>query len=157
MRKGKSLARLGAWVLVAPAPCGVLAWGDEPKFRRATPEETLRFLRTLRRGTGPLPSGESPKPWIHMTVEDIRTLKLVHPGYHTNRDGEPARHVRLKPSDWWYFTGFEQLEVFEMLHDIEGVDDPCFHYLGQLPQTMRRLHLEMSEATLGRAAGILPT
>ena len=147
MPERNGLAGLGVWALIAPVLCGALSGGGEPDFKRASPEQTLKFLQTLRRGTGPIPSGRSPKPWVDMTVEDIRRLRYVHPGHHTNRDGEPARHVRLKPSDWWYFTGFEQLEVFEMLHDIEGVDDSCFLYVGHLPQTLRRLHLEMSEAT----------
>jgi len=57
------------------------------------------------------------------------------------------RHLRINPADWKYFTVFEQIEEFEVGHDLDGITDECFFHLGQLPQSMKRVKLEMSEAT----------
>jgi hypothetical protein len=85
------------------------------------------------------------------SIQDIKEMKRVHPGGHV--EDAPGsgkfsqRHTRINPSDWKYFTVFEQLEEFDVAHDMENITDECLFYLGQLPQTMRTIRLEMSEAT----------
>lgn len=89
--------------------------------------------------------------WEDYTAEDLKTVKVIHPGGHIEDPTAPNRfsrkHLLLKPSDWRYFTAFEQLEAFEATHDIEGITDPRFFYLGHMSQTLTRLHIEMSDAT----------
>ena len=151
---GPSLA-----AMLAPVLCAVAAWGGQPAFHKPTPEEALRFLKSLprvwRNARDFDPNAPSKKIllqlWEDFTVQDLRTTKLIHPGGHVEDPSAPdrfsRRHLRLRPSDWKYFTAFEQLEAFEATHDVDGITDQCFFYLGQLPQSMTRLHVEMSEAT----------
>lgn len=131
----------------------------EPRFKRPKPEEALRFLKSLPRvwrNTRDFdPSAPSKKVlvqlWEDYTVQDLKTTRVMHPGGHIEDPKAPnrfsQRHLRLRPSDWKYFTALEQLEAFEATHDLEGITDECFFYLGQLSQSVTRLHIEMSEAT----------
>ncbi len=150
---GAAVAALAAIVSLAgapacqtPTPAEPLALADGPAFEKPTLQETLAFLKSI-----PKYKFRDGKPvgqfWQDTTIGDLEVLKSIHPGCHVNKDGEPPRHLRLEPSDWRYFTALEQLEVLEVGHNIEGIDDSCFFYLGQLPQTMRRLQLEMIDAT----------
>ena len=151
--------RLTGPALLATALCALAAWGGEPKFTKPTPEEALKFLKALPRvwrNTRDFdPKAPSKKIliqlWEDFTVEDLKTLKVVHPGGHVDDPEAPGRfsrrHLRLKASDWRHFTVFEQLEAFEATHDIDGITDECFFYLGHLPQSVTRVQLEMSEAT----------
>jgi hypothetical protein len=124
----------------------------EKDFTKPTPEEALAWLKSLPRVWR---SAQGKKIlvqlWEDYTVEDLKTVRLIHPGGHIEDPDAPDRfsrgHLRLKPEDWRYFTVFESLETFEMGHDLEGVTDQCIFYLGQLPQSMRTIKLEMSEAT----------
>ena len=150
---------LGDWAAMALTLSGVAACGAEPQFRRPTPQEALKFLKALPRvwrNTRDFdPKAPSKKIliqlWENFTVEDLKTLKVVHPGGHVDDPDAPGRfsrrHLRVKPSDWRYFTVFEQAEAFEAFHDMEGITDECFFYLGKLPQSVTRIHLAMSEAT----------
>lgn len=125
---------------------------EPPEFKKPSPEEALRFLKSLPRVWR---SAKGKKVlvqlWEDFTVADLKTLKVAHPGGHIEDRRSPnrfsRRHLRLKPSDWKYFTVFEGLEEFQVGHDMEGITDECFFYLGQLPQSMHTIKLEMSEAT----------
>ncbi|MCG3179142.1 MAG: hypothetical protein BIFFINMI_01473 [Phycisphaerae bacterium] len=138
------------------------------EFVKPTAEEALAFLRTW-----PMTWGGKDKegnviwvqPWQKRTVEDIRTMTTLHPGYHLRsgamwRRGEPVgperkalpkfigkMHTRLDPSDYRYFAAFEKLEKFEATHDLEDLDDECLFYLGHLSQSVQTLRLEMIDAT----------
>jgi hypothetical protein len=149
---------VAAFVLcgAAPAPLPPPA---EPVFQRPSPEEALRFLKSLppvwRNTRDYDPKAPSKKilvyQWKDFTVEDMKTLKLCHPGGHVEEPGKPGSfskgHLKIRPADWRYFTAFEQLEEFKMVHDIDGATDECLFYLGQLPQTMHTIKFEMSQAT----------
>jgi hypothetical protein len=131
----------------------------EQQFRRPPPEEALRFLKSLprvwRNTRDYDPTGPSKKILVQLfqdyTLEDLKTVKVLHPGGHVEDPTAPdrfsKRHVRIEPRYWWYFTAFEQLETFKMVHDMEGATDECLFFLGQLPQSMQTIRLEMSEAT----------
>ena len=145
----------------------------EPASRRAafvkpSAEEALAFLRTLPLTWGGKDANGNVKwvqAWEGRTVQDIKTMQTLHPGYHIRsgvmwRRGEPVgperkalpkfvgrMHTRLDPSDYRYFTAFEKLEKFEVSHDLEYLTDECMYYLGQLPQSVHTLRLEMCEAT----------
>lgn len=146
-----ALAAAASGSSVHTTPSSKSASESRPDFEKPTPEEALKFLQSLPKRKFKEGWKEDPRKivqfWSETTVEDIRALKTIHPGCHTNKDGEPPRHLRLKPEDWRYFTALESLEAFEMTHDLEGCDDACFFHLGQLPQTMRRVQMEMSDAT----------
>ena len=157
----RRLTRLGILALLAPVLCGgaPAPVPTEPEFRRPAPEEALRFLKSLprvwRNTRDYDPKAPSKKIlvqlWQDFTVEDLKSLKVLQPGGHVEDPTAPnrfsKRHLRLRPVDWRYFTVFERLEVFRMGHDIDGVTDECLFYLGQLPQSMHTVKLEMSEAT----------
>lgn len=143
----------------------VPAGGKEPEenpeqqFRKPPPEEALRFLKSLprvwRNTRDYDPKGPSKKILVQLfedyTLEDLKTVKVLQPGGHVEDPTTPTRfskrHLRIAPMNWWYFTAFEQLEVFKMGHDMEGVTDECLFFLGHLPQSMQTIKLEMSEAT----------
>jgi hypothetical protein len=141
-----------------PAPDAVPA-PDEPEFVPPSAEEALAFLQSMphvwRNTRDYDPKAPSKKIlvqlWEDFTVEDVKTVKVVQPGGHVEKPGEPGSfskgHLAMRPADWRYFTAFEQLEVFKMGHDIDDVTDECLFYLGQLPQTMHTIKLEMSQAT----------
>jgi hypothetical protein len=135
-------------------------WSAEPVFQKPTPEEALKFLQSMPRVNRENPPNFVPRfpgeryfvqPWKNCTVQDLKAMKILHPGEHIETAPGSGvfsqRHVRINPSDWKYFTVFEQLEEFNVTHDMENVTDECLFYLGQLPQTMRSIRLEMSEAT----------
>ncbi len=138
------------------------------RFVRPTAEEALAFLRTLPTVWGGKDADGKVKwvqPWANRTVEDIRTMRTLHPGYHIRsgamwRRGEPVlperkalpkfvgkMHIRLDPSDYRYFTAFERLEKFEVTHDLEDLTDECLFYLGHLAPSVHTIRLEMCEAT----------
>jgi hypothetical protein len=133
---------------------------------KPTAEEALAFMRTWPLTWGG--KGASGKviwvqPWANRTVEDIRTMTTLHPGYHVRSGqmwerGEPVgperkalpkfvgkMHTRLDPAEYRFFTAFEKLEKFEVTHDLEDITDECLFYLGHLPQSVTALQLEMSE------------
>ena len=89
--------------------------------------------------------------WENYTAEDLKTLKVVHPGGHVEDPKAPnrfsRRHLHVEPRHWRYFTVFEQAEAFVVGHDMDGVTDECLFYLGKFPQSVTRIQLEMSEAT----------
>lgn len=141
---------------------------DTPKFVKPTAEEALAFLRTWPLTWGGKDANGNIRwvqPWANRTVEDIRTMTTLHPGYHLRsgkmwREGVPVpperkaqpkfigkMHTRLDPADYRYFAAFERLESFEATHDLEDMNDECLFYLGHLSQTVKSLRLEMCEAT----------
>ena len=151
-----ALLAVGAAPGPAPAPVPV---PPEPEFVRPSPEEALRFLQSMphvwRNTRDYDPTGPSKKIlvqlWEDFTVEDVKTVKLIHPGGHVEKPGEPGsfskKHLVMRAADWRYFTAFEQLEEFQLTHDIDGATDECLFYLGHLPQTMHTIRFEMSFAT----------
>ncbi len=142
-------------------PGARIAAGSDTKssgFRKPKPEEVIRFLKSLPRvwrNTRDYDPTAKPKKilvqlWEDYTVEDLKTVKSVHPGGHVEDPTAPGgfsrNHLFVKPRNWKYFTAFEALEQFTVGHDMEGITDECFFYLGQLPQTMHTIKLEMSVA-----------
>jgi hypothetical protein len=143
--------------------------GTRPvQFLKPTAAEALAFLRTLPLNWGGKDAQGNVKwvqPWADRTVEDIKTMQTLHPGYHLRsgdmwRRGQPVgperralpkfigkMHTRLDPGDYRYFAAFEKLEKFEATHDLEDLNDECLFYLGHLSQTVNTLRLEMCEAT----------
>ena len=162
------LAWVGVGVLLPAAVsygAAAVATKEPPEFKKPAPEEALRFLKSLPRVWR---SAKGKKVlvqlWEDFTLADLKTLKVAHPGGHIeerspiplHRDWSldrtapnrfSRRHLRLKPSDWKYFTVFDGLEEFQVGHDLEGITDECLFYMGQLPQSMHTVKLEMSEAT----------
>ena len=140
------IPRILAVVALVAAAC-VAADAEKPNeetFRKPTPEEALRFLRSLPPVARMHAKGYWVRQYDDFTVEDLKTCKVLHPGGHVQDPRNPKKtntpHLYLYPWDWKYFTVFEGLESFEAYHDIEGIDDSCFFYLGQLPsKTMRKI------------------
>ena len=125
-------------------------------FKKPSPEEALKFLKSLPRVWRNTRADFRGKKilvqlWEKHTVEDLKTQKLIHPGGHVEDPDAPnrfsRRHLYIKPADWKYFTVFGALEEFQVGHDLEGITDECLFYLGQLPQSMHTIKLEMSQAT----------
>ena len=160
MRKRGKQVQWGGWASAVVALWGAAAWGAEPEFTKPTQEEALKFLQSMPRVNRDNPPGFVPRfpgeryfvqLFKDCSIQDIKAMKVVHPGGHVETAPGSGRfsqrHTRINPSDWKYFTVFEQLEEFGVGHDMENITDECLFYLGQLPQTMRAIRLEMSEAT----------
>jgi hypothetical protein len=164
-----------ALILALPAVAGPTAGASSttegqspPTFVQPTAEEALAFLRTWPLTWGG--KGADGKviwvqQWEKRTVEDIKTITTLHPGYHVRsgdmwRKGIPVlperkalpkfvgkMHTRLDPADFRFFAAFEKLEKFEATHDLEDITDDCLFYLGHLSQTVHTIQLQMCEAT----------
>jgi hypothetical protein len=132
---------------------GGVSPGQKKAFEKPTPEEALVFLQLLPRVWR---SAKGKKIlvqlWEDYTVEDLKTVRLVHPGGHIEDPTAPNRfsrhHLRLRPKDWRYFTVFGRLEQFEMGHDMPGVTDECLFYLGHGSSISRHRYAVSSSSRL---------
>ena len=154
--KVRRSAQLSTFVLALLAAICAQAFAQASRLsveQKPTPEEALKFLKSMPR-VWRNPTGkkkELTQLWESYTVADLKTLKIVHPGGHVEDPTAPnsfsRRHLRISPADWKYFTAFEQMEEFVVAHDMEGITDECLFHVGQFPQTVKTLRLEMSEAS----------
>jgi len=154
MLRSRSLVTVGVGVLLVSVLYGAPKHDVVSNFEKPTPEAALKFLKSLPRVARGRPGEYWVQQWKDFTVEDFKTHKVLQPGGHVedprNSKKTNTPHLHLYPWQWKYFTVFEALESFETYHDLEGIDDSCFFYLGQLPsKTMVKIHI----AIAGKATG----
>ena len=113
------------------------------RYERPTAEQTLAFLKSLTPvwgGGGPRKLGNR---WQDKTVDDIRTMKKVKVGGHT----EAGPHLLIKPDDWKYFTSFEEM-VEADFQEVQGRGaDTILSHLAHLPPSLTHLKVELRGVT----------
>ena len=120
-----------------------LAARTDGDYERPTPEETLAFLKSCSPVWGGGGKGKLGNRWTDKTADDIRTMKKVKIGGHV----EAGPHLLIKPDEWRYLTAFAQMEEADF-NELQGRGgDRIFYHLGNLPQTVTTLKVEIRQPT----------
>jgi hypothetical protein len=134
------------------------SWQND--FKKPTPQEALSFLKSLPPVARMHVQGYWLQQFKDFTAQDLKTCKALQPGGHIQDPRSLKKtntpHLYLYPWQWKYFTVFDGLETFQVMHDLEGMDDSCFFYLGQLPpRTMTKIDVAIAGKTTGEGVKYL--